>query len=127
MNDNKAEYGPLRKYCGDSNIQLTKKLRDTVTESLIEEKLPNLFSYMNKSYAIKQNRKTFKNGTIAVINYDLHGHGENNREKNLYCVIEKQKKDYCRSFGWTMTHTLITAHDIEMNFNIESHEFNPCD
>ena len=77
MNDNKAEYGPSRKYCGEGNIQLIKKLSETVIESTIDENLPYLFAYMNKSYALKQNIKEFRNGSIAVINYDLHA--ANNR------------------------------------------------
>ena len=127
INDNKANYGPLRKYSGEGNIQIIKKFNESIKPSLIEEELYNLYCYMNKSFAIKENIKKYKyknNGEIAIINYDLHS-TKNNKNELIYCVIEKinkKQKELHRNYEWKMIDTFCNSEIIYNKYNILQNE-----
>eukprot|EP01084_Bolivina_argentea_P136192 239870_1 len=109
-------YDPHPQHRAQGNIQISKSLTENIIPNAVKERhLNNLYTFMDKSYALSLNM--MHHDRIKIINYDLHAMRDN---EVLYCVIARQDgmANKARGYKWRMANKLYTAQDLKMEYAI---------
>ena len=85
-------------------IVVSRELTQNIIPNRIKEKLYNVYEYMDKSMAFRNNKRAFADFEIVVINFNFHC---KNTNQVLFCAIIKAKGFGARK--WRMLDQLFSA------------------
>ena len=101
-------------------VQISKNMTTQIIPSAVKENISNLFYFMDKSMAFRENKKEIDNGKLIVINFGFH---DKLTSEILYCVIRKNEMTKSK-YRWAMMDRLFSEEQIfdEFELNISPNQ-----